>query len=84
MPLATAIASTAMGHARYGNAHPHTVLPFAVGHASGINEGGMKFSGMCRDAADNKRSLNARASDLSSDPGPARGSLTVPAVTAIS
>ena len=33
MPLATAIAATAMKHARYGNVHPHTVLPFVVEHA---------------------------------------------------
>ena len=30
MPLATAVAATAMKHARYGNVHPHTVLPFVV------------------------------------------------------
>ena len=64
MPLATAIAATAMKHARYGNVHPHTVLPFVVEHAGGINKEGMQFFRMCRDAADNK--LNARASDLSS------------------
>ena len=44
--------------------HPHTVLPFVVEHAGGINKEGMQFFRMCRDAADNK--LNARASDLSS------------------
>jgi|TARA_B110000285_G_C15068790_1_gene586735 hypothetical protein len=53
-----------MKHARYGNVHPHTVLPFVVEHAGGINKEGMQFFRMCRDAADNK--LNARASDLSS------------------
>ena len=37
MPLATDIAATAMKHARYGNVHPHTVLPFVVEHAGGIN-----------------------------------------------
>ena len=64
MPLATAIAATAMKHARYGNVHPHTVLPFVVEHAGGINNEGMQFFRMCRDAADNK--LNTRASDMSS------------------
>ena len=64
MPLATAIAATAMEHARYCNAHPHTVLPFVVEHSGGINKGGMKFFRICRDAADNK--LNTRASSLSS------------------
>ena len=64
MPLATAIAATAMKHARYGNVHPHTVLPFVVEHAGGINKEGMQFYRMCRDAADNK--LNTRASGLSS------------------
>ena len=44
--------------------HPHTVLPFVVEHAGGINKEGMQFFRMCRDAADNK--LNTRASDLSS------------------
>ena len=39
MPLATAIAATAMKHARYGDVHPHMVLPFVVTveHAGGIN-----------------------------------------------
>ena len=64
MPLATAIAATAMKQSRYGNAHPYTVLPFVVGHAGGINKEGMQFFRMCRDAADNE--LNARASGLSS------------------
>ena len=68
MPLATAIAATAMKHARYGNVHPRahtcTVLPFVVEHAGGINKEGMKFFRMCWDAADNK--LNTRASDLPS------------------
>ena len=64
MPLATAIAATAMKHTRYGNVNPHTVLPFVVEHAGGINKEGMQFFWMCRDAADNK--LNTRASDLSS------------------
>ena len=66
MPLATAIAVTAMTHARYGNVHPHTVLPFVVEHAGGINKDpeGVQLFRMCRDAIDNK--LNARASDLSS------------------
>ena len=80
--LATAIAATAMKHARYGNVHPRTVLPFVVEHAGGINKEGMQFFRMCWDAVDSK--LNTRASDLSSDPGPARGSLTFPAVTVIS
>ena len=53
-----------MKHARHGNVHPHTVLPFVVEHAGGINKEGIQFFRMCRDAADNK--LNARASDLSS------------------
>ena len=66
MPHATAIAATAMKHARYGNMHPHTALPFMVVHAGGINtlKEGMQFFRMCRDAADKK--LNARASGLSS------------------
>ena len=70
MPLATAIAATAMKHAGYGDVHPHTVLvtvlPFVVEHAGGINKEGMQFFRMCtcRDAADNK--LNTRASDLPS------------------
>ena len=69
MPLATAIAATAMKHDRYGNVHryPHTVLaalPFVVEHAGGINKGGMQFFRMCRDAADNKP--NTRGSVLSS------------------
>ena len=61
MVLATAIAATAMKHARCGNVHPHTVLPFVVEHmhAGGINKGGMQFFRMCRDAADSKP--NARA-----------------------
>ena len=67
MPLATAIASAAMKHARYGDVHPHTVLPFVVEHAGGINKEGTQLFGMCRDAADNK--LNTRASGLSSWPG---------------
>ena len=68
MPLATAIAATDMEHTRYGNVHPHTVLPFVVNaeHAGGINKEGMRFFRMCtcrpRDAAYNK--LNTRASDL--------------------
>ena len=68
MPLATAIAAAAMKHARYGDVHPHTVLPFLVEHAGlgGINKEGMQFFRMCRDAADNK--LNTRASGLSSWP----------------
>ena len=56
--------ATAMKHSRYGNVHPHAVLPFVVEHAGGINKEGMQFFSMCRDAADNK--LNARASGLSS------------------
>ena len=44
--------------------HPHTVLPFVVEHAGGINKEGMLFFRMRRDAADNK--LNARAGGLSS------------------
>ena len=64
MPLATAIAATAMRHARYGDVHPHMVLPFVVEHAGGINKEGMQFFRMCWDAANNK--LNARASSLSS------------------
>ena len=57
-----------MKHARYGDAHPHTVhvLPVVVGHAGGINKEGMQFFRMCRDAADSKP--NARASDLPSQP----------------
>ena len=54
------------GCARYGNVHPHTVLPFVVEHAGGINKEGMQFARMRRDAADSK--LNTRASDLSSWP----------------
>ena len=64
MQLATAIAATAMKHARYGNVHPHKVLPFVVEHAGGINKGGMQFSRICRDASDSK--LSTRASGLSS------------------
>ena len=69
MPLATAIAATAMKHARYGNynVHPHTVLPFVVEHAGGINKEGMQFFRMCPDASDNK--LNTRASGLPSRSG---------------
>ena len=58
-----------MKHARYGNAHPHTALPFAVGHSGGTNKEpeGMQFFRMCRDAADNNScKLNTRASDLPS------------------
>ena len=66
MPLATAIAATAMKHARYGNVHPHTVLPFVVEHAGGINKEGVQFFRMCRDAADNKLNTSLRASGLSS------------------
>ena len=33
IPLATAITAAAMKHARYGDVHPHTVLPFVVEHA---------------------------------------------------
>ena len=40
-PLATAIAATAVKHAGYGNMHPHTVLPFVVEHAGGVNKEGM-------------------------------------------
>ena len=64
MPLATAIAATAMKYARYGNVRPHTVLPFVVEHAGGINKEGAQFFRMCRDAAD--RTLNTRARDLPS------------------
>ena len=68
MPLATAIAAAAMEHARYGDVHPHTALPFVVEHAGagGINcnKEGMQFFRMCRDAADSK--LNTRASGLPS------------------
>ena len=64
MPLASAISATAMQHAMYGNVLPHTVLPFVVGHAGGINKEGMQFFRMCRDATDNK--LSTRASNLSS------------------
>ena len=53
-----------MEHARYGNVHPHTAMPFVVEHAGGINKGGMQLFRMCQDAADNK--LNARASGLPS------------------
>ena len=53
-----------MKHARYGDVHPHTALPFAVGHAGGINKEGIQFFRMRRDAADNKP--NARASGLPS------------------
>ena len=55
MPLAIAtaaahaIAATDMEHARYGGVHPHTVLPFVVEHAGGINKEGMQFFRMCRD-----------------------------------
>ena len=45
----------------YGNMHPHTVLPFVVEHAGGINKEGMQFFRMCRDAADSK--FDARASE---------------------
>ena len=64
MPLATAIAATAMKHARYGDVHPHTALPFvvAIEHAGGINKEGMQFFKVRRDASDNK--LNTRASGL--------------------
>ena len=62
--VATAIAATAMKHARCGTAHPYTAMPLVVEHAGGIIKEGMQFVRMCRDAADNK--LNARASDLSS------------------
>ena len=44
--------------------NPHTVLPFEVEHAGGINKEGMRLFRMCRDAADSK--LNTRAGDLSS------------------
>ena len=66
MPLATAIGATAMGHAGYGDVHPHTVLSFVVEHAGGINKEGIQFFmiRMCRDAADSK--LNTRVSGLSS------------------
>ena len=50
----------------HGNVHPHTVLPFVVEHAGGINKEGMQFFRMCRDAADMYNKLNTRASDLSS------------------
>ena len=83
MPLATAIASTAMKHSRCRDVHPHTVLPFVVehAHAGGINKEGMQFFRMCRDAADNK--LNTRASDLPS--WSSKGSSTFfPSATAIS
>ena len=66
MPLATAIAATAMKHARHGDVHPHTALPFVVEHAGGINKEEMQFFRMRRDASDNK--LNTRASGLSSWP----------------
>ena len=46
--------------------HPHTVLPFVVEHAGGINKEGMQFFRMCLDAADSK--LNTRASGLPSWP----------------
>ena len=58
-PIATAIAATVMKHARYGDVHPHAVLPFVVAHAGGINKEGMQFFRMCRDAADSKLSTRA-------------------------
>ena len=64
MPLATAIAAAAMEHARYGDVHPHTALPFVVEHAGGINKERMQFFRMRRDASDNK--LNTRVSGLPS------------------
>ena len=65
MPLATAIAATAMEHSRHGDGHPHTVLPFVVEHAGGINKEGMQFSRMCRDAADNLGCCNRLSIGLS-------------------
>ena len=55
-----------MMHARYGDVHmhPHTALPFVVEHACGINNEGMQFFRMRRDAADNKP--NTRATNLPS------------------
>ena len=47
MPLATDMDATDMKHARYGNVHPHTVLPFVVEHAGGINKEGMQLSRRC-------------------------------------
>ena len=49
---------------RYGNVHPHTVLPVVIDHAGGINKEGVRFFRMCRDAAHSK--LNTRASDMPS------------------
>ena len=66
-----------MKHARFGNAHPHTALPFVVEHVGGINKEGMLFFRVCWDAAEGK--LNARASRLPS--WSSRGPLTSPAVT---
>ena len=66
MPLATGMAATAMNHARYGNVHPHTALPFVVGQAGDINKEGMQFSRMCRGAALADNKVNARASGLPS------------------
>ena len=56
-----------MKHARYGNAHPRTVLPFVVGHAGGIINGGMQFFRMYRDAADSKPNAIAIARAIASD-----------------
>ena len=45
MPLAAAIAAAAAEkHHKYGNVLPHTMLPFVVEHAGGINKEEMEFS----------------------------------------
>ena len=43
MPLATAMAATAMEHSAHGNANPRTALPFVVEHTGGINKEGAQF-----------------------------------------
>ena len=60
MPIAAAIAAAAAAAAaaekycKSGNVLPHTMLPFVVEHAGGINKEGMGFFRRCRKKALNK------------------------------
>ena len=53
MPLAAAIAASAAAekHRKYGNMLPHTMLPFVVEHAGGINKDGIESFRTCRKKA---------------------------------
>ena len=72
VPLTAATAAAAEKHRKYGNVLPHTMLPFVVEHAGGINKEGMEFFRRCRKKAVNKLHVKETEAPL----GPARGSRT--------